>query len=643
MSKLFVSVYTFLAAILFCSISIHAQGTLTRTLLTNLEQADTPEERIDLMLKLTEAFKMRHLPTAIDWGQKTIDLAERQGEVRQLARAYELFGDVISMEGNFVKGATYFDKAIQTLEPLNDSLSLAQKYHALMYSGGWLTPLDAMNKKVEYGLQSVAIYSKLRQRKGVALAHYSLGIIYSNKAKYETPSDTINDRTWYRQARYHNEQAERFYLETDDIDGVAASITAQAQNDIDLGLNLRALDLLLRAEKICEKEENNIGLALCKWFQATIYRAKKEFKSALELIKQSDEFLHKAGYQPLRFELYDFELAIYQQTKDYEHALASSMKARKMRDEYYNYQRNTLIADIQNSYENQLKDKQIRFLDAENKLKTGKLRESKIIYWGTTCIFVLAVLGLSSYIIQRQKIVKQLKKTEVLNVSLQKSLETQLYDAQLSAARAQMNPHFVFNAINAIQNLILMENKKDALNYLNDFSRLTRITLENSKEETITLEEEVDFLQYYIRLEQLRYPNKFDYELEMDQSIDDAGYERVPPMMIQPFVENAIKHGLRHKEGKGLIRITFSIVGAVLICIIEDNGIGRNAAASLVDMNHSSMATTLTDARLQLLQKKSDLKEKYKIRVEDLFDIEGNPSGTKVQITIPNDSRLEII
>jgi len=547
------------------------------------------------------------------------------------------------MEGNFVKGATYFDKAIQTLEPLNDSLSLAQKYHALMYSGGWLTPLVTTNKKIEYGLQSAAIYSKLRRWDRAALAHFSIGINYSNKADYETPNDTIDDQLLYRKSRFHNEQAERFFQEMNDIEGVAASLEAQARNEIALGYPLQANKLLLRAIKIYEKEENNIGLALCKWSQALILRGSGEFKSALNLIKQSDEFLQKAGYQALRFELYDFELAIYQETKDYSKALASSLKARKMRDDYYNYQRNTLIADIQNSYENQLKDKQIRFLDAENKLQTGKLRESKIIYWGTTCILALAVLGLSSYIIQRQKIVKQLKKTEVLNASLQKSLETQLYDAQLSAARAQMNPHFVFNAINAIQNLILKENKKDALNYLNDFSRLTRITLENSKEETITLEEEIDFLQYYIRLEQLRYPNKFDYELEMDQSIDDAGYERVPPMMIQPFVENAIKHGLRHKEGKGLIRITFTIVNAVLLCVIEDNGIGRNAAASLVDMNHSSMATTLTDARLQLLQKKSDLKEKYKIRVEDLFDTEGNPSGTKVQIAIPNDSRLEII
>ena len=277
---------------------------------------------------------------------------------------------------------------------------------------------------------------------------------------------------------------------------------------------MSANNLLLRAAKIYEKEANNIGLALCKWSQALILRGNGDFKRALDLIKHSDEFLQDADYQPLRYELYDLELAIYKEAKDYGKALSSSMKARKMREEYYNYQRSTLVADIQNSYEHQLKDKQIRFLDAENKLQTVKLRESKIIYWGTTCIFTLAVLGLSSYTIQRQKIVKQLKRTEILNASLQKSLETQLYDAQLSAARAQMNPHFVFNAINAIQNLIQKENKKDALSYLTDFSRLTRITLENSREETISLNEELDFLQYYIRLEQLRYPNKFDYELK---------------------------------------------------------------------------------------------------------------------------------
>ena len=643
MRKLLLSVTTFLAGIFICVAPIHAQETLTHTLLANLEHAETPEKQIDLMLKITEAYKMRHLPTAIDWCQKTIDLAEKHKAVRQLARAYELFGDVISMQGNFVKGATYFDKAIQTLETLNDSLSQAQKYHALIYSGGWLNPLVTTNKKVEYGLQSAAIYSKLQRWEGAALAHFSLGIIYSQKADYETPSDTIDDQVWHQKSRYHNEQAERFFQKMNDIEGVAASLEAQARNEIALGSTARAHNLLLRAIEIYEKEDNNIGLALCKWSQALILRGNDEFKSALELIKQSDEFLQEAGYHALRFELYDLELSIYEETKDYSKALASSMKARRMKDEYYNYQRNTLIADIQNSYENQLKDKQIGFLDAENKLQTGRLRESKIIFWGATCIFSLTVLGLGSFIIQRQKIVKELKRTEILNASLQKNLETQLYDAQLSAGRAQMNPHFVFNAINAIQNLIQKENKKDALSYLTDFSRLTRITLENSKEESITLYEEMDFLQYYIRLEQLRYPNKFDYELEIDSSIDDAGYERLPPMMIQPFVENAIKHGLRHKEGKGLIKITFTLVDSVLMCMVEDNGIGRKAAASFVETNHYSMAITLTEARLQLLQKKSDLKEKYKIRIEDLFDTAGYPSGTRVQIAIPNMSRPEIL
>ena len=123
---------------------------------------------------------------------------------------------------------------------------------------------------------------------------------------------------------------------------------------------------------------------------------------------------------------------------------------------------------------------------------------------------------------------------------LQKNLEDKLQDTQLAALKAQMNPHFVGNAINAVQNLILQEKKEDALHYLNDFSKLTRHALENSKKETISLKEEVEFLEHYFHLEQLRYPNKFDFEITIDQSIDDPCYERIPPMMVQPFVENAI-------------------------------------------------------------------------------------------------------
>jgi LytS/YehU family sensor histidine kinase len=198
-----------------------------------------------------------------------------------------------------------------------------------------------------------------------------------------------------------------------------------------------------------------------------------------------------------------------------------------------------------------------------------------------------------------------------------------------------MNPHFVGNTISAVQSLILQEKKEDALHYLNDFSKLTRHALENSRKDSITLNDEITFLTHYFHLEQLRSPAKFDYNIIVDQSIDDVTYVRIPPMMVQPFAENAIRHGLYNKQERGLVTVLFKLVDRTLICSIEDNGVGREAAARIEQQQRKSQAISITDARLELLQKKADIQHKYKIQIDDLINETGVAAGTKVTIAIP--------
>ena len=158
-------------------------------------------------------------------------------------------------------------------------------------------------------------------------------------------------------------------------------------------------------------------------------------------------------------------------------------------------------------------------------------------------------------------------------------LENSLLEMEKKALRLQMNPHFIFNALDSISSFIFKNEPKLAVRYLNNFAKLMRLTLESSMEHLHPVETEVSVLKNYLELEKLRFQEKFDYEIELDEEIDyDVG---IPPMLIQPHVENAILHGLKPKKDKGHLSIRFRLDGDFLICEIEDDGIGRKAAKEL--------------------------------------------------------------
>ena len=221
---------------------------------------------------------------------------------------------------------------------------------------------------------------------------------------------------------------------------------------------------------------------------------------------------------------------------------------------------------------------------------------------------------------------------------LQKELMSKkLVLSQLEALRSQMNPHFIFNALNSIQEYILFNNKDLASNYLIKFSRLIRIYLEHSQQNEVVLKEEISALKIYLELEKIRFENILEYHLEIEDSIHENSI-KIPSLFIQPYVENALKHGLLHKFENRILKIIFKKDKAQenLICIIEDNGIGRNASYELNKSRekfHTSFATSANEKRLSLIN--LDRKNKIKVDTIDLFNENKQSNGTKIIITIP--------
>lgn len=215
--------------------------------------------------------------------------------------------------------------------------------------------------------------------------------------------------------------------------------------------------------------------------------------------------------------------------------------------------------------------------------------------------------------------------------------EKRIVELRLSALRAQMNPHFIFNAINSIQHFVLQNDSEQAYNYLAKFSRLIRLVLEQSQSETISLDQELKMLNLYIELEQLRFERPFTYEIKVDPKLIDENI-RIPGMLVQPFVENAIWHGLLPKKsGDAWIQISFLKKEKNAEIIIEDNGVGRKIAAQKVqvDSKHHSYGLQITEERLHLSENKNS--GEPVIQIFDLKDPDGNPSGTKVEIHLSSE------
>jgi len=213
-------------------------------------------------------------------------------------------------------------------------------------------------------------------------------------------------------------------------------------------------------------------------------------------------------------------------------------------------------------------------------------------------------------------------------------IEKQLFDIQQKALRLQMNPHFIFNSLNSIQSYILNNDVDLAVNYLGRFSQLMRLILSNSRESVVPLADELQAIKHYLEIEKLRFEEKFTYSINVDPEIDDE-FTGVPPMIIQPYVENAIIHGLVHKAEPGHIAIRFQTVKSGLLCSIQDNGIGRAKASEIKrksGLNTKSRGMMITKERLEILNKKTD--EKFSINVIDLKDASGNPTGTRVELLI---------
>ncbi|MEN9522150.1 MAG: hypothetical protein RL065_527, partial [Bacteroidota bacterium] len=214
-------------------------------------------------------------------------------------------------------------------------------------------------------------------------------------------------------------------------------------------------------------------------------------------------------------------------------------------------------------------------------------------------------------------------------------LEKELQQSTLASIKSQMNPHFLFNALNTIQSYIYQNDKQNASQYLGKFSELTRMILEMSNREKVSLTEEIKALKLYLELEQLRFEEKLKYEIVVAKNVDEEMIH-IPSMLIQPYIENAIKHGLLHKKDNWLLHISFTRNENTLVVKVDDNGIGRKRSQELQKLKlkqHQSFAMSANEKRLDILNK--GLAKPIALQIIDKTNNNGEASGTTVILNIP--------
>ena len=237
------------------------------------------------------------------------------------------------------------------------------------------------------------------------------------------------------------------------------------------------------------------------------------------------------------------------------------------------------------------------------------------------------------YTFYKLQILKLEKRNQLLLEKV--NLEKNLNQSKLKAIKSQMNPHFFYNALNTIQSFILSNDKKQAVSYLSKFSNLTRTILEMTEKETISIAEEVKTLSLYLDIEKARFEEDFNYHIQVDNEID-AENIKIPTMLLQPYVENAVKHGLLHKQGEKAVTIHFQKETEHIKISIDDNGIGRQKSTELnaiKNKNHNSFATEAMQNRVNLLNQYNQ--KNISIQYIDKTNLNNQPTGTSVVFEIP--------
>jgi len=408
--------------------------------------------------------------------------------------------------------------------------------------------------------------------------------------------------------------------ELEDEQGILSALMVLGENLIKQGRMAEAEPIYARAQVLDERTGGRQGLAVL-YGQADIHAARGEVKQAVALGQKALDRAKSMGEVNLIMESYGRLYETHRRAGRYAEALDMYEHYVELHDQVLNDENKAALVRQKAQAEFDLKETALHAeLEAQEAMAAQQIQQQKTARNGVLAGSLLLMAGGGSWLYADRKRRKERARTEVAE------LETRVL-------RSQMNPHFIFNALNSINAYVRRHDAEGASTYLSKFAKVMRAVLENSRHAEVPLQEDLDALRGYIELERQRMEEKFDFTITVDPAIDPEQV-MVPPLVVQPLVENAIWHGLANKAGSGHITLEVRKQGNDLIWTIEDDGVGRRALAAVTGETaagetgkRTSLGTTLTRSRLVLLQRQYG--GSAELRYQDL------PQGTRAEMVMP--------
>ena len=581
---------------------------------------------------------------ALDYFNKGLSLAKENGDRKNQAIMLNSIGITSYMKGDLVDAINYYKRSIALNEALGNSkgsLSTINNLAVICSIQGKYT------EALEYYNKILIIYREDNNKKKIASTAHNIGIIYSEIEQHE-------------KAYTYFEESLKLNREFEEKLNIAKSLNSIGSVLVDLKDYEKGLDCLNEALSL-NKEINNIESLISSYNAiGQVHLLLEQPNLALNNLKSSLNLGLTVGDKRNIGGSHVNLAEVYFTLKDYSKALLHAKIGKEIVDDLDMLQEQKQINNIlSNIYEAKGKFKKsldyfkhykilndslfnkeniekITQLEYEYKYKqaldSASIRELKLTKTVTSTSldleksqrnYLLAIIGfliisiLFGAFVYYQKF-KNIKSKNQNIITEQKLL------------RSQMTPHFIFNSLSVLQGMILNKEDKKAVFYLSKFSKLLRIILENSRDQIVLLDEELEAVSNYLELQNLEESEAFQYTILVDETIDTKLF-KVPPMLIQPFIENAVEHAFKNQNENQRIDIWLKYVNKELICTITDNGIGIDAEIEHKKTNKISLATTITSERLKVLSK--DFKMEGSISIEDRQKY--NEQGTLVTLVIP--------
>jgi len=546
---------------------------------------------------------------AVEFFKKSIDVCAKSGNKQDMAISMQAIAQIDIRKGNTIKALNQLYQCLKIFEEVHDEIGIADVHLAI---GDICFMQREFNKAVEHHIKSYELYHKNEYNVAYSTVCYKIGVDYSELKQYTKALEYLQKSVDMAESSEYGGNSVTYL-------NISQIFISQSKYD-------KAIEYAMKGLKIAESTQNKVEISHSNILLSKIFKLQN--KNALAIshaeksLKIGQEIKHPVEINMAAKLLYE----IYKETKQ-------ELKAAEMHELYietkniidnqeaknalleqklkYEYEKKELISQTEN-------EKILAALQAQNE-KENLVKNIWLIVFAA----ILLLLGVSAYFLYKNVKQKSIIETQKNNLLKQKLLVS------------QMNPHFIFNSLNAIQNYIFKQDSLKAGTYLTQFSELIRMILDFSRKDYISIESEIKLLNNYFELQQLRFEGKFDYVITVDNKIDQESIH-IPPMLAQPFIENALEHGLFYKEGKGKVDVRLLMEEDQLVYEIEDNGVGIEETIKLkkkLNSSYESLGTLITRERMHTLTYEE--KHKGEIKIIDKKKIDPNNPGVKVRFMVP--------